>query len=116
MLQIHPNPQEPWLSFERGGFLQPEVESDGSQFVIYIAKVVLPVFWHVGLSLQCYKDAPSKSGLRRLQMGGTASSSGFIDSVNFKKHAQGPPSYSRAGLPIHAKIGREWGPDKRAFA
>jgi len=21
-----------------------------------------------------------------------------------------PPAYSRAGLPIHAKIGREWGP------
>jgi len=27
-----------------------------------------------------------------------------------------PPLYSRADLPIHAKTGREWGPDLRALA
>ena len=32
-----------------------------------------------------------------------------------KSGALGDPG-SRAGLPIHAKIGREWGPDKHALA
>ncbi len=42
--------------------------------------------------------------------------SGFIDSETLKSKHNVPPSYSRAAMPIHAKIGREWGPDLRSLA